>query len=222
MSKFQVAVVTRPGDWKPACADDVPPSPGELREALGENEDLFAAVREAVAFNEAAERKGDDRWAVVVERGSRGRQWAAARLCSPIVYKVTAIWRPEGWEPESPLDVPNCIWKSHNRLAAEPLCYAQAVETMRALNQQNMDVAGDMWYVLMAVENEPISQTISYDCTGSETTVEVRRLHVLRPERGGRGNCSYCPAHSFQCASSEWSSLPLTSTDKQTRSAVPQ
>ena len=152
MSKFQVAVVTRPKDWKPACADDLPPAPGQLGEPLSEHDDLFAAVREAVAFNEVPERTGDDRWAVVVQRGTRGRQWTAARLCTPIVYKVTAIWRPEGWEPDSPLDVPNCIWKSHNRVAAEPLCYAQAVATIRALNQQNMDVAGDMWYVLMAVE----------------------------------------------------------------------
>jgi len=220
MAKYQVALIARPAEWTPEGPDDVPPQPGPLGEVIGENDDLFCAVRAAIAANEQAAANGPS-WAVVVERGARGRQWPQARLCTPITYKVTAIWRPEGWEPGSALDVPNCIWKSHNRVAAQPLRYNQALETIRGLNQQNMDLVGDMWYVLMAVENEPVSQTISYDSSGSETTMEVRRLHVIRPEHGGRGDCTHCPAHSFHCAQAEWSSLPQTSVDRQTRSAVP-
>jgi hypothetical protein len=70
-----------------------------------------------------------------------------------------------------------------------------------------------MWYVLVAVENEPVSQTVAHDSSGTETTVAVRRLHVVRPEHGGKGDCSHCPAHSFDCAKKEWSSLEQTATE---------
>ncbi len=63
-----------------------------------------------------------------------------------------------------------------------------------------MSHPGAMWYVVIAVENEPVVQTISHDASGTETTVEVRRLHVVRPEEGGGpGDCSHCPAGSFDC-----------------------
>ena len=41
-----------------------------------------------------------------------------------------------------------------------------------------------MWYVVIAVENEPVLQTVPHDASGTETTVAVRRLHVVRPEEG--------------------------------------
>ena len=94
--------------------------------------------------------------------------------------------------------------------------------TVQGLNRQAMNQPAAMWYVMLAVENEPVSQTVSYDPGGTETTVEVRRLHVVRPdEGGGRGDCSYCPAHELPCASESWTSLEQTDTTTRTRSALP-
>ena len=90
---------------------------------------------------------------------------------------------------------------------------------VRSLNRQAMAQANSMWYVLMAVEHEPVSHTISYDPAGAETTVEVRRLHVVRPEPAGHGDCSHCPAHSYECAREDWADLQQTITSSQTRSA---
>jgi hypothetical protein len=87
---------------------------------------------------------------------------------------------------------------------------------VRALNQQSMNHAATLWYVVLAVENEPISRTVSYDPAGTETTVEVCRLHVVRPEEGGgRGDCSHCPAHSMECAKEDW--IAVEQSAKQTR-----
>jgi hypothetical protein len=203
MAKYQVLVVAAATDWVPACPDDAPPRPGDPLEVLAEADDLFAAVRQAIGHNEDVGRV-EGRWAVVAEPGSLGRTWPGARLCTPIAYKVTAIWWPEGWEPESPLDVPNCPWQVQGRVSDEHLSYPQAEAAIRGLNRQCMNQPGSNWYVIVAVENEPISQTVSYDAAGVETTVEVRRLHVIRPEQGGRGSCSHCPAHSLQCAKTDW------------------
>jgi len=97
--------------------------------------------------------------------------------------------------------------------------YQRALATGAGLNRQSMDQAGAMWYVVIAVENEPVSHTVSYDPSGTETTVEVRRLHVVRPEEGGgKGDCSHCPAHAFDCAKQEWTALEQTATDSRTRS----
>jgi len=211
MATYQVVIIPRPEAWMPASPDDVPPQPGSPLEVLAESDDLLAAVRQVIEHNEDA-RRAASRWAVVVEPGSRGRTWPAARLCTPIAYKVTAIWWPDGWEPESPLDVPNCVWQAQGRPGEAAMNYPQAEATIRSLNRQCMNRPGATWYVVMAVENEPISQTVSYDSAGTETTIEVRRLHVIRPEHGGRGNCTYCPAHSLECAKTDWASQVLTAT----------
>jgi hypothetical protein len=203
MARYQVVAVPRPQGWLPARPDDVPPQPDKPLEVLAEADDLLAAVRQAIEHNQDP-RRAEGRWAVVVEPGSRGRTWPAARLCTPIVYKVTAIWWPEGWEPDSPLDVPNCVWQAQGRPAEKAMSYPEAEAAIRGLNRQCMSQPGTTWYVVVAVENEPVSQTVSYDSAGTETTVEIRRLHVIRPEQGGRGNCAHCPAHSLQCAQSEW------------------
>jgi len=223
MARYQVSIIERPEGWQPASPDAVPPEPGSPREVLAEADELFAAVRQAIAHNESPHRQHDRRWAVVVEPGSLGRTWRAARLCTPLAYKVTAIWWPTGWEPASPLDVPNCVWKSQGGGSQEPMSYPQALARVRGLNRQSMDQAGTMWYVVIAVENEPVSQTVSYDPSGTETTVEVRRLHVVRPEEGsGKGDCSHCPAHSFDCAKQDWIALEETVTDTRTRSLPSQ
>jgi hypothetical protein len=218
MASYQVALISRPEGWEPNSPDDVPPEAPRPGAVLAEHDELFAAVQEAIAYNREPQRAGDDRWAVVVEPGSVGRRWSAARLCTPVTYKVTVIWRPDGWEPDSPLDVPNCAWRTQSEVLAEAMTYQQAADTVRALNRQNIDQASPTWYVLIAVENEPVSQSVSYDPAGTETTVLTRRLHVVRPEEGGRGNCELCPARSFQCAQANWASLPQTFRDKQVRS----
>ncbi len=215
MSKYCLAIVAKPPNWKPDRPDEVPAGLPPTPEIRGEFDDLFPAVRAAVELNEKSLGAGGSDWAVVVDPSSPSRRWGAGRICTPVAYKVSAIWRPEGWEPGSPLDVPNCVWKFHAQLDAESRTYARAVETVRGLNQQCIDTANSMWYVVVAVENEPMSQILTYDSDGIETAKRVRRLHVIRPEEGGRGDCSHCPAHSFPCAQENWTTLAQISNDTE-------
>ncbi len=215
MSRYQVALVARPSSWEPAAFDDVPPSPGRPGEVLAEEDELFAAVKQASEYNRRAKDQDGEQWAVVVEPGSYGRTWPGARLCTPITYRVMAIWWPEGWEPHAPLDVPNCLWQSRGQADDKPLTYDQAEATVHSLNRQCMDNAGATWYVITAVENESVSRSVSYDPAGTETTVEVRKMHVIRSERGGHGDCACCPAHSFECAKAQWQSREQTVTSER-------
>jgi hypothetical protein len=203
MARYEAWIVARPEGFSGASLDDVPPQPGQPLRVLAEAGELFAAVRAAIDFNAKARCDPSAAWAVVVETACPGRTWPSARLCTPLSYRVAAIWWPAGWEPQSPLDVPRCLWRAHGETDPAPLSYDRALAVVRGLNQQSMDHAGAMWYVLVAVEHEPISQTVAYDPSGIETTVQVRRLHVVRPEEGGRGDCSYCPAHSLPCATGD-------------------
>jgi hypothetical protein len=196
----------------------MPEEAGKPLEVLGEHDGLFVAVQAAIAYNQSDQRQHDNRWAVVVEPGSLGQTWRNARLCTPLAYKVAGIWWPDGWEPQSPLDVPNCVWRTQGEVTDQRLAYPQAVAMIRGLNQQSLDRLSPIWYVVVAVENEPISQTVSYDPAGTETTVQVRRLHVTRPDEGGRGDCSHCPAASFQCAREDWLTLEQTTTATRSRS----
>ena len=114
--------------------------------------------------------------------------------------------------------MPNCLWRAQGETDPAPLSYDRARAAIHGLNQQSMDHAGPLWYVLMAVENEPISQTVSYDPSGMETSVQVRRLHLVKLEDGGRGDCSYCPAHSFECTREDFIPLSQTASAASTRS----
>jgi hypothetical protein len=217
MAKYQVVIIGRPDNWQPEGADDVPL---ELKGPVGmlaESDDLFEAVSRAMEHNESDGAQCSGRWAVVVEPSSAGRIWPAARLCTPITYKVTSIWWPDGWEPQSPFDVPNCVWQAQGQSGGQLLSYPQAEATMLSLNRQSMDHPGTTWHVVLAVENEPVSRTISYNSVGTETTVEVRRMHVICPEGGGRGNCSHCPAHEFSCAKSDWTNPEQTISARHSR-----
>ncbi len=217
MPKYQVAVVHRPDKWKPECADDVPLELKGPVEVLAESDDLFAAVDRAIEHNQGQKSQQEGRWAVVVEPGSAGSAWPAARICTPLTYKVVALWWPDGWEPGSPLDVPNCVRQSEEHADGRWLGYAQVEATVLGLNRQCMDHPGATWYVVVAVENEVLSRTVSYDSAGTETATEVRRMHVIRPAEGGRGDCSLCPAGSFPCAEADWSSQPQTVTTRRSR-----
>jgi hypothetical protein len=209
MAQYQVATIGRPKNWEPECPDDVPLEFQGPVGVLAESDDLFEAVRRAIEHNESVASQQQNRWAVVIEPSSPGRIWPAARLCTPITYKVTTICWPEGWEPNSPRDVPNCVWQTKQQ-CGEPLDYPQAEATALALNRQCIDHPGTTWHVVVAVENEALSRMVCYDPTSIETTKEVRRMHVVRPEQGGHGDCRHCPAHAFDCTKAEWSSRPLT------------
>jgi hypothetical protein len=217
MAKYQVAIIRRPEKWKPECADDVPLELSGPVGVLAESDDLFDAVGRAMEHNESSEALRRARWAVVVEPGSIGRIWPAARLCTPVTYVVTPIWWPDGWEPHSPLDVPNCVWQAQGQAGGELISYPQAEATVLSLNRQCMEHPGRTCHVVVAVENEAVSRTISYDPTGAEGMTEVRRIHVIRPQQGGHGECSHCPAHAFQCAKAEWSSQTQTVTASRSR-----
>jgi hypothetical protein len=212
VARYQVSIIERPAEWTPAAPDDVPPEPGRLRETLAESEQLFPAVRQAIDYNQSPHREQDRHWAVVVEPGGLGHTCTSARLCTPLAYQVTPVWWPTGWEPGSPFDVPNCVWQAPSHGGGGPATYRRALATVRALNRQSMDRPGTMWYVLIAVENEPVSRTVAYDASGTETTVVVRRLHVVRPDQGGKGDCTHCPAHHFACSEEEWDSLEQTAS----------
>ena len=118
-----------------------------------------------------------------------GRYWHSARLCTPLAYKVAAIWWPTGWEPQSPIDVPNCVWRAQGEMDQDHITYPQALAMIRGLNQQSMDRAATMWYVIIAVENESISQSVSVrmrrerkprfmsaDCTSSVRSPAARAI----------------------------------------------
>ncbi len=216
MPRYQVAFILRPPGWQPAGFDDVPPQPGRPVEFLDPVDDLFCALGQAMGHNERG--NGGERWAVVIEPGGVGRLEVGGRLCTPLRYQVNTIAWPEGWEPGGPLDVPNCVWQVPGRAPAAPLGYPKAEATVQALNRQCIDAPGTVWHVVVAVENEPLSRTVSYDASGTEATVEVRRIHVIRPDRGGTGDCSHCPAHAFPCAQAHWHTLMQTATAHSTRS----
>ena len=217
MAKYQVAIIRRPERWEPECSDDVPLELNGPVEVLLESDDLFAALDRTIEHNESPEAGRRGRWAVVVEPGSRGRVWPFARLCTPVIYKVAAIWWPDGWEPNSPLDVPNCVWQAQGRPGGQWFSYPEAEATVLALNRQCMDHPNTTWHVVVAVESEPVSRTVSYDPSGTETMVETRRINVIRPEQGGHGECTHCPAHAFECAKVDWSSQTQTVAARRSR-----
>jgi hypothetical protein len=120
-------------------------------------------------------------------------------------YLVTTVWWPNGWEPNTPLDVPKCLWQAQDQVANDPLPRQKAVATVRGLNQQNIDHPGTIWYVLATVKDEPASAS-DVPATGVRTDsgaamIDTRRLEVVQLEgESGRGDCSHCPAHHFPCA----------------------
>ncbi|MFZ5830697.1 MAG: hypothetical protein ACOY3P_11450 [Planctomycetota bacterium] len=217
MPRYQVVITRRPEGWQPKSPDDVPPSLDEPLRVIADEDNVFEAVRQAIYFNDKPHRDETDRWALVVDPDSASRLWSHGRICTPISYKVTPIWWPEGWEPSSPRDVPNCVWKARGGPAESAANFRQAENTVYGLNQQCIENPGTTWYVVVAVENEPVATNVAYDSSGTETTAESRRLHVIRPDQGGHGNCDHCPAHSFSCAQADWSEQVRTVTDVQSR-----
>ena len=48
MPSYQVSIIERSLAWMPKTPDDVPAEPSMPLEVLGESDDLFAAVRQAI------------------------------------------------------------------------------------------------------------------------------------------------------------------------------
>ncbi len=127
MAKYQVWLVARPQGWTSPVLDDVPPRPGTPRGVLGEDDDLFAAVRRAIEHNQTAQAGRSPDWAVVVEPGSPGGTWREARRCTPLSYRVAAIWWPTGWEPQSPGDVPVVSVGLHKKAPLNAVQFAERI-----------------------------------------------------------------------------------------------
>ncbi len=221
-TRYRVVLISRPEHWQPAGPDDVPLQMAQPAAVLTETGDLLKAVRGAVQFNQQPARQQDSQWAIVVDPDTAGRCSPAGRLATPIKYRVEPIWWPDGWEPLSALDVPNCAWRLHESAAAgDSMRWEQALATVRGLNQQCLVAPGCLWYVVVAVENEPLSQMVSFDPSGPQTVVEVRRLHVIRPDPLGRGECAACPARSMPCAEESWRSQAQQFTATRSRGSAP-
>ena len=208
MPKYQVAVIDRPEKWTPECADDVPLELHGPVEVLAESDDLFAAVDRAMEHNESGE-------AAAAAAGPWWSSRAAPAASGPTrgsaprsPTKSPPSGGPTAGSPIRPWTCPTASGRPAGRAGGEWLSYPQAEATVLALNRQCMDHPGAAWHVVVATENEPASRTVSYDPAGAETTVEVRRMHVIRPEHGGHGDCSHCPAGTFPCAKADWSSQP--------------
>ena len=83
MSKYCLAIVAKPPNWKPDHPDDVPAELTPTPAIQGEFDDLFPALRAAVEWNEKSlAAKGSD-WAVVVDTSSPGRRWGWAAFAHP-------------------------------------------------------------------------------------------------------------------------------------------
>ncbi len=200
MARYQAVLIDRPEGWQPNSFDDVPYHPGPPGEVLDEGEAFFDVLHTAIEHNRRAIDEGNKSWAIVVDPEGEGQLLAHGRVCTPLRYQIASIWWPSGWEPQSPLDVPNCVCREQNAIQDKPLNYEQAVATMEGLNRQAIDRAGAYWYVIVAAENEPISRKVTFEPPCLQTTVEVRRLHIAEPASGGgRGNCEHCPARSVDC-----------------------
>lgn len=203
--RYRVVLTSRPKGWQPMGPDDVPPQVAHSAETGTETSELLEAVEGAVQFNQQPARQQDRQWAIVVDPDSPGRTSPAGRLATPLRYRVEPIWWPDGWEPHSALDVPNCAWQFHESAAADDsMPWERALATVRSLNGQCLAAPGSLWYVVVAVENEPLSQTVSFDPSGRATVVELRRLHVIRPDPRGAGDCAACPGRTMPCAAERW------------------
>ena len=116
-------------------------------------------------------------------------------------YQVTTIWWPAGWEPGGPSDVPNCIGRAPEQDTPAPVVDLKAaLATVRALNRQNMDHPGSVWYVVAEVGDGPTGG----DVPAGDVPAGEDGLRVVRSAEGiGRGDCSHCPAASFPCAAAK-------------------
>ncbi|MBX7167424.1 MAG: hypothetical protein K1X74_13930 [Pirellulales bacterium] len=180
---YRVSIVECPDGWEPNSLDD---SPGGLRciEDIGSHDAIEEALEQVIAFNRGEIDDGPKRWAVVFEPPVRGR--SHYRVCTPLTYRLVHIHWPEGWQPESPLDVPTCSWRDQSDTSGE-YGFDEAIEAARSLNEAHLlEPSFERWTMVVAIECEPLHTSIYCDHLGTETSTTVRRLHVVRPNTGSR------------------------------------
>ena len=160
MAKYQVAIITRPENWTPECADDVPLELIGPVGVLTESDDLFEAVSRAMEHNESAEARRRGRWAVVVEPAQH-RPHLARR---PAVYAHHLqsdrhlVARRLGTRLAA-WTCPTAFGKRRARRAANGSAIPRPKPPCWRLNRQCMEHPGTTWHVVVAVENESISRT---------------------------------------------------------------
>jgi len=177
-SGFRVSLVQFPDDWEPGSLDD---SPDGLRctDDLATYDLLEDALEQTLDFNRESIEGERSKWAVIFETPVRGR--LNFRVCTPLSYRIVHVHWPEGWKPESPFDVPDCEWQDHSESSAE-FSFDEAVEALRSLNEAHrMEPSSERWSIMVAVECEPVHTSVYSDHLGTETSMTVRRLHVVKP-----------------------------------------
>lgn len=100
-------------------------------------------------------------------------------------YQVATIERPHDWDPRGPLDLPDQPPEIKASFADKALTFSQAVATVRSLNRQVIDRTGTTWYVIVALENEPVGRTAPCHSAESESAAEHQPYHVVRLEESG-------------------------------------
>ncbi len=175
---YRVSVVLRPDGWEAASLDD---SPDELRclDDIGTHDKLEDAVEQVLDFNRQAVSEGSEHWAVAFETPPRGR--SSFRVCTPLTYRLVHVHWPDGWEPKEPLDVPPSAWREQSDTQQE-FSFDEALDALRSLNEAHMaEPTSQRWSIMVAVECEPLHTSTYCDHLGTETSISVRRLHVVRP-----------------------------------------
>ncbi len=182
---YRVSLVQFPEGWDPGSLDD---SPDGLRctEDIGHHDFLEDALEQVLEFNEQAVEGDRTKWAVIFESPVRGR--SNFRVCTPLSYRIVHIHWPQGWTPESPLDVPNCEWHDQSDSNTE-FTFDEGLEALTSLNEAHlMEPSCERWSIMVVVECEPVHTSMYCDHLGTETSMTVRRLHVIRPADSNQGH----------------------------------
>ncbi len=182
---FRVSLVEFPEDWEPGSLDD---SPDGLRctEDIGHHDLLEDALEQSLDFNEQSIHGDRSKWAVIFETPVRGR--LNFRVCTPLSYRIVHVHWPQEWTPESPLDVPDCAWRDQSDSNAE-FTFDEGLDALKSLNEAHlMEPSCERWSIMVAVECEPVHTSMYCDHLGTETTMTVRRLHVIRPVESNEGH----------------------------------
>lgn len=182
---YRVSLVQYPDGWEPVSLDD---SPDGLRctEDIGVHDTLEDALEQVLDFNMESIEGDRSKWAVIFETPVRGRQ--NFRVCTPLTYRIIHIHWPEGWAPNSPVDVPDCEWHDQSDTNAE-FTFDEALDTLKSLNEVHlMEPSSERWSIMVAVECEPVHTSMYCDHLGTETSMTVRRLHIVRPVDSSSGH----------------------------------
>lgn len=193
---YRVSLVQFPENWEPASLDD---SPDGLRciDDLSSYDLLEDALEQVLDFNRESIEGDRSKWAVIFETPVRGR--LNFRVCTPLSYRIVHIHWPDGWTPESPFDVPDCQWHDQSDSNTE-FAFDEGIEALRSLNEAHlMEPNSGRWSIMVAVECEPVHTSLYCDHLGTETSMTVRRLHMIKPiDDAGHRLFDSMPAISYR------------------------